>query len=577
MNINDLKKDICEGIRDKLVSCGADVGQLDSDALLQMLEYPPDAKMGDIAFPCFKLSKTLRRSPAQIASMLSDGLTLPYVAKTEVAGGYLNFFIADSFFTGPLLDEIIEKDGRYGSSDEGAGKTVVIDYSSPNIAKPFHIGHLGSTVIGHSLKLLHQFAGYKCVGINHLGDWGTQCGKLIVAYRKWGDKERIEEKGVDEVVALYVRFHKEAETDPSLNDLARAEFTKLEQHDEENTKIWKWLIGIGVSEYKKTYAQLGIEFDSYCGESFYSDKMDEQVQIMRDKGLLKVDNGASIVDLSAYNMPPCLILKSDGSTLYPTRDIAAAVYRKRTYNFDKCMIVTSSAQSLHFAQWFKVCELMGYEWASQLVHVPYGTVSINGEKLATRTGNVVLLKDLFAAAIDKVGEIMDEKNPGLENKAEVAQAVGVGAIVFHYLYNSRIKDINFVIEDALSFDGATGPYAQYTYARTASILAKSGVSQELIDGAATPENVCREEIDLLRVLSYFPERIDEALAGYEPSVITRYIIECCTVFNRFYQACPIITAPDEATKLFRLRITKALGRTLKTALSLICLKAPEKI
>ena len=318
------------------------------------------------------------------------------IDRAVTAGGYINFYISPDYLAGRLLPEIAEKGAKYGSFDFGKGKTVVLDYSSPNVAKPFHIGHLGTTVIGHSLKMLHSFAGYSCVGVNHLGDWGTQFGKMIVAYRKWGSREAVEAGGVDALVALYVKFHEEAEKDRSLEDEARAEFAKLEHRDEENLKLWKWFIDLSLVEYEKTYKQLGITFDSYNGESFYTDKMPAVVDELREKNLLEIDDGASIVNLEKYNMPPCLILKKDGTTLYPARDIAAAIYRKKTYDFDKCIYVTSAGQSLHFAQWFKVVELMGYDWAKQLIHVPYGTVSLNGSKLATRTGNVILLRDLFS-------------------------------------------------------------------------------------------------------------------------------------------------------------------------------------
>lgn len=543
------------------------------DEIAAMLEYPPDDTLGDIALPCFKLSKTLRQAPPKIASTLAEASQgIPGFDRIAADGGYLNFKVSGEYLVLNVLKNAIDAGENYGKNDIGKGKTVVLDYASPNVAKPFHIGHLGTTVIGHSLKLIHQFSGYNCIGINHLGDWGTQFGKLICAFRLWGSREEIEKGGIDALVALYVKFHAEAEKDGTLNDRARAEFKKLEEHDEENTALWKWFIEISLREYEITFKQLGITFDSYNGESFYTDKMPEQIEKMREMNLLKIDDGASIVDLEEYGMPPCLILKKDGSTLYPTRDIAAAVYRKRTYNFDKCIYVTSAGQSLHFAQWFKVVELMGYDWYNELVHVPYGTVSINGEKLATRTGNVVLLRDLFAQAIEKVQAVIDEKNPGLENRDEVAEAVGVGAVVFHYLYNSRIKDINFVMESALSFDGATGPYAQYTYARTCSILGKADADMNAEAVITSPE-----EARLLLTVSKFPERVIQALNAYEPSMITRYIIELCTAFNRFYQACPIITAESKSVKNTRLQITKAAQNALGNALHLICLKTPEKI
>ncbi len=544
------------------------------DQIVSLMEYPPEAAMGDIAIPCFKLAKTLRKGPPVIACTLADEIDMPFVDKAQAVNGYLNIYLSAEALASHVLQEIEKNKDKYGSPQTGNGKTVVLDYSSPNVAKPFHIGHLGTTVIGHSLKLLHEFAGYKCIGINHLGDWGTQFGKLIVAYRKWGSKEKVEENEIDELVSLYVRFHKEAELNPELENEARAEFTKLEHHDQENLALWKWFIEISIREYKKTYDQLGIEFDSYNGESFYTDKMPEQIEVMRQQKLLKIDDGASVVDLEQYGMPPCLILKRDGSTLYPTRDIAAAVYRKRHYNFDKCIYVTSAGQSLHFAQWFKVLQMMGYEWYDGLIHIPYGTVSINGEKLATRTGNVILLKDLFAMAVEKVAAIMDEKNPDIDNKSEIAEAVGVGAIVFHYLSNNRMRDINFMLEDALSFDGNTGPYAQYTYARSSSILEKAGSFNFDISNIIS---IGEEEKELAKVLARFPEKIDEALADYEPSVVTRYILDLCAAFNRFYHNCSILGAENENEKSTRLAFTRATRQVLGTALKLICLKTPEKI
>ena len=537
-----------------------------------MLEYPPDSAMGDIALPCFKLSKTLRKSPVMIASELKEKLALPEIGRIESVGGYLNFYVSPNYYAEELIPEILSAKGEYGKSTMGAGKTVVLDYSAPNICKPFHIGHFASTVIGHSLKKLHEFCGYKCVGVNHLGDWGTQFGKQITAYKLWGDRAAVEKLGVDELVRLYVKFHEEAEKDPSLNDRARAEFAKLEEGDPENTELWKWFVKISLDECNKTYKRLGIDFDSYAGESFYTDKMQEQVDLLREKGLLKIDNGASIVDLSEYNMPPCLILKSDGSTLYPTRDIAAAVYRDRTYHFDKCIYVTAYQQCLHFKQWFKVVELMGYDFADKLVHVPYGMVSIDGAKLATRTGNVILIRDLLSAAVDKVTDVINEKNPSLENKEQTAEAVGIGAVIFHYLLNNRIKDVNFVMEDALSFDGNTGPYAQYTYARTCSILEKAG--EVTVDGIRITEPA---EAALCKVLSQFGEAVLSAVADYEPSDVTRYILDVCTAFNRFYHDCPILSADDETARKSRVALTQATNYVLGNALPLICLKTPEKI
>ncbi len=574
-----IKKNISEKISSAI--CGiAPNAEITSEEIGRMLEYPPDEKMGDLALPCFKLSRTLRMSPPKIAESIAAAFESEWVERAEAVNGYFNIYLSGEAVAKKVVAETEAKGKKYGSPEIGEGKTVVLDYSSPNVAKPFHIGHLGTTVIGHSLKRLHEFAGYKCVGINYLGDWGTQFGKLIVAFKKWGSRDEIEERGIDALVELYVRINNaisgnEAEgiePSPTLADEARAEFRKMEEGEAENIALWRWFVDISLAEYQKTYSQLGIEFDSYKGESFYTDKMPAQVQKLRDMGLLKIDDGASIVDLEEYGMTPCLILKRDGSTLYPTRDIAAAVYRKQEYDFDKMIYVTSAGQSLHFAQWFKVVELMGYEWFDKLVHIPYGTVSINGAKLATRTGNVILLKDLFAESIAKVASIMEEKNPNLDDKEKIAEQVGVGAIVFYYLSNNRIRDINFMMEDALSFDGNTGPYVQYTYARTCSVLAKSEAKGggELV--ISTPE-----ETSLLKTLSRFEEVVREAIDAYEPSVVTRYILDVAGAYNRFYHNCSILGAPTDEIKSTRIALTKATNTVLGNAFGLICLAKTEKI
>ena len=565
-------------------------GLLSADEIFGMLEYPPDRTMGDLALPCFRLSKTLRKSPIQIAEILKDAVNTPEFSEVSAVNGYLNFKINVSAFAKRVVSDISELGDKYGSPMCGEGKTVVLDYSSPNVAKPFHIGHLGTTVIGHSLKLLHEFAGYKCVGINYLGDWGTQFGKLIVAYKKWGDEKTVVDGGVDELVKLYVRINNEikAEEDASvaglseeeavakkqsaLADESRAEFSKLEHGDVENLKLWRWFVDVSLLEYQKTYKLLGIEFDSYKGESFYTDKMPAQVEKLRNMGLLEIDDGASIVNLEKWNMPVCLILKRDGSTLYPTRDIAAAVYRKGEYKFDKAIYVTSAAQSLHFAQWFKVVELMGYDWYNQLVHVPYGTVSINGAKLATRTGNVILLKDLFDEAISRVYDIAKEKNTDEAECRAIAEKVGVGAVIFYYLSNNRMRDINFIMEEALSFDGNTGPYVQYTYARACSILEKADTVGQLTDAPLTDP-----EANLAKTLAVFPERIKSALEDYEPSIVTRYILDLSADFNHFYHECKILNCEDEEQKKNRIALTSATKQVLGTALHLICMQSPEKI
>ena len=575
----NLKRSIAENIANKL-KVEFPAAEMSAADIADMLEYPPDSKLGDLALPCFKLSKTLRNAPPRIAATLAEGFVCDGVESAEALGGYFNLKISKKYLEEKVLLEILEKKEKYGAPSIGEGKTVVIDYSSPNVAKPFHIGHLGTTVIGHAIKKLHEFAGYSCIGINHLGDWGTQFGKLIVAYKLWGDRDQIEAGGIDKLVELYVRINNTIKGDeeqgiPAREDLAdqsRAEFHKMEIGDEENIALWKWFVKISLDEYQKTYKQLDIEFDSYNGESFYTDKMPAQVQRLRDMGLMKIDDGASVVDLEPYGMPPCLILKRDGSTLYPTRDIAAAVYRKEHYDFDKCIYVTSNQQILHFEQWFKVVELMGYDWFDKLVHVPYGTVSLNGAKLATRTGNVVLLKDLFASAIEKAKGIMEEKNPELRGRDDIAEAVGVGAIVFYYLTNNRIKDINFNLEDALSFDGNTGPYVQYTYARTCSVLEKV---KDSFGGKVVI--TCDEEADLIKTLSQYEEKVLTAIRDYEPSVIARYILDVAAAFNKFYHNCQILSAENENVRGTRILITEATKNVLGSAFSLICLKKTERI
>lgn len=574
-----IKLRIAEKIASAVLAINAEAN-LNAQDVAAMLEYPPDSNMGDLAFPCFKLSKVLRRSPVQIATAMTELLNDAAIDTVEAVNGYLNIKISNTYLAQSVLPEILDKKENYGAQDFGKGKTVVLDYSSPNLAKPFHIGHLGTTVIGHSIKKLHEFAGYRCVGINYIGDWGTQFGKLIVAYKKWGNKEEVENGGVDALVDLYVRINNAISgneemgivADPSLADEARAEFHKMEMGDEENLALWRWLVKLSIKANDKIYQQLGITFDSYKGESSYTEDMPAQVAKLREMGLLKIDDGASLVDLSEYGMPPCLILKRDGSSLYPTRDIAAAYDRKQLYDFDKCIYVTSTQQILHFKQWYKVVELMGYDWYDKLVHVPYGTVSINGAKLATRTGNVVLLKDLFEAAVDKVRGIMEEKNPNLENKEAVAEAIGVGAIVFYYLTNNRIKDINFSLEEALSFEGNTGPYVQYTYARACSVLSRAG------DVADAPVQITtEEEATLVKTLCRFGERVCSAIADYEPSYITRFILDVASAFNRFYHNCSILGADDPAVRASRVKLTEATKIVLGNAFDLICLSKTEKV
>lgn len=550
--------------------------ELTVEEIAAMMEYPPDPKMGDIAFPCFKLSKILRKSPVMIADSFKEAIDKDEYStlfeSVESVSGYLNLRVSKNALLQDV-ENMLSAGETYGSSDVGNGKTVVIDYSSPNICKPFHIGHLRSTVIGQSIKNIYKFSGYNCVGVNHLGDWGTQFGKLITAYKLWGNKEDVDERGITALNEIYVKFHKESEENGALEDEARANFAKMEQGDKEALKLWRWFVEISINDLKKTYDLIGADFESWNGESFYFDKTDAVVNELKEKELLKFDDGAYIVPLDEFDMPPCLILKGDGSTIYATRDIAAAMYRKKTYDFEKCIYVTSAGQSLHFAQFFKVIGLMGYDWSKDLVHVPFGTVSFGGAKLATRTGNMILLEDIFAHAIEKTTQIINEKNPDLEDKEEVAKAVGVGAIIFNDLSNNRIRDVDFNWDEALSFEGNTGPYVQYTHARCDSILEKSGISIDSSNLLLSDD----AEISLIKTLNFFPEKITQARNELEPSVISRYLLEVCATFNRFYHDCPVLKVEDVTIKNTRLALVSATKNVLKSGLKLIGLKTPKNI
>ncbi|MBO4366943.1 MAG: arginine--tRNA ligase [Clostridia bacterium] len=546
--------------------------ELSAAEAANLFEKPADAKMGDLALPCFRLAKSFRMPPPAIASELAERFQgAEGVEKAEAVNGYLNFFFDSASCIGVVKH--ILADASFGSSDEGNGRVICLDFSSPNIAKRFHLGHLGTTVIGNSLRNIFRFMGYRTVAINYLGDWGTQFGKLIYAYLNWSSRERVEAEGIHELERLYVKFCSDAEQDPELNQKARDAFHRLEMRDPDYLEIWSYFKEISLREYQKTYALLGIDFDSYNGESFYSDKMPAVVEEMREKNLLELDNGASVVRLDEENMPPCLILKSDGSTLYPTRDIAAALWRKQEYGFDKCLYVTSAGQSLHFAQWFRVLEKMGYGWAKDgLVHVPYGTMSVNGEKLASRTGNVVLLEDLLAEAIRKCEEVIDQKHADLKDRHDVAEAVGVGAVVFNALANSRIKDSDFNWEEALSFEGNSGPYVQYTYARTSSVLRKSG-EEVPMDETYQP---IAEETTLVNRLSEFPSVVRRAMNEYEPSLISRYLLSVCALYNQFYHDCRILNAEENA-RGFRLCLSAAARTVIGNGLDLLGIRRTEEI
>lgn len=563
----DARTDIAKAI--------AAITDIDEAELSSYIEIPPDRSMGDYAFPCFRLAKAMRKAPPAIAEELRAGITLPSsITKAEVKGGYLNFFEDRAGAASATIKRVLAEGENYGHSNEGGGKNVCVEFSSINIAKPFHIGHLPSTAIGNSLNRIYKALGYNTIAINHLGDWGTQFGKMIVAYKKWGSGKPIEESTVRELVKLYVRFHEEAEKDESLNDEARAWFRKIEQGDSEAVDLWQRMKTLTLKEVGEVYKLLGVEFDSYAGESFYEDKMQAVIDELDAKGLLKTDKGAKIVDLSEYNMPPCIIVKSDGATLYATRDLAAAIYRKKTYDFVKSIYVVAYQQNLHFQQFFKVLELMGYDWVKDCVHVNFGMVSMEEGTLSTRHGNVVYLEDVLNASIEKTLEIIKEKSPDLEDKEAAARAVGVGAVVWGILYNSRIKDTSFSWKKMLNFDGETGPYAQYTHARCCSVLRKAGGYDEadidctLLSGEA--------ETALVKAIAAFPDTVKAAAEKYEPYLIARAAIEICSRFNKFYYDCRIMD-DDMHIRNARLALTDAARICIKNALYLVGLEAPERM
>ena len=554
----------------------AKAADMDINDIVNFMEIPAKPEMGDYAFPCFRLAKTMRKAPNMIAADICSKIEKNKIfSKIEPVAAYINFFTDKSIYAAEVMESIAKMGENYGTSEEGKGKTIVIDYSSPNIAKPFHVGHLRSTVIGSALYKIFEKMGYECVGVNHLGDWGTQFGKLIEAYKLWGSKEEVEEKGISELTRIYVKFHEEAEKDPSLDDRARAWFVKMQDGDEEAITLWKWFYDISIKEFERVYEKLGVKFDHYTGESFYNDKMAAIVDELKEKKLLTESNGAMIVDLEDAKMPPCLIIRTDGGTLYATRDITAAIYRKNTYDFDKCIYVTAIDQNLHFAQWFKVIEKMGYDWSKDLVHVPFGLVSLEDGKLSTRKGKVVLMEDLLDEAVKKTMGIINDKNPDLPDKEEVAKEVGIGAVIFDDLYNGRIKDIVFSWDRMLNFDGETGPYVQYTHARACSVLKKA----EYVKGTAPIDySVLTDDasVDVCKMLANYSAKIKEAASRYEPSVIARYLVDLSQAFNKFYHDNVILT-DDENVRNARLAVVDAVRLVIKSGLEILGIKSPERM
>ena len=551
------------------------IEDLTLEEIVALIEVPPNKEMGDFAFPCFRLAKVFRKAPNMIAADLAESIEAKdEISKVMPLGGYVNFFVNKSQLAENVIKDVLTKKENYGHSDLGQGKAVVIDFSSPNIAKPFHIGHIRTTVIGNALYKIYDSQGYNVVRVNHLGDYGTQFGKLIVAFKLWGSKEAVEANPIPELLKLYIQFHDEAEKKPEMEDEARAWFTKLENGDEEAKALWQWFRDESLKEFARVYDLLDIEFDSYAGESFYSDKMDTVIDQIKEKGLLEESQGTNVVDLEEYNMPPALITKNDGSTLYMTRDLAAAIYRKNTYDFDKCIYVVGSQQALHFQQLFKVLELMGFEWSKDLIHVPFGMVALEEGTMSTRKGRVVFLEDVLKQAIEKTKETVLSKNPNAKNVDEISKQVGVGAVVFQELSNSRVKDYTFSWERTLSFEGETGPYVQYTHARCCAVLRKANeevttdINYDLLsDGDAA---------EVLKVIGSFNKSILSAMRRNEPHIVTRFVLDLAQAFNKFYHDNPILVEDEELRKA-RLALVAATRQTLENGLGILGMHAPERM
>lgn len=619
-----MKKAICECIAEQLnelvmkiqtensKSGNGQTGMVafSTEKIMQLLETPPEDSMGDLSLPCFAVAKVLRKSPVKIAeelvSVLEEtlksqqemqqrtiqGKMIPLkeqlgIAKVEAVNGYLNIYLDRVQYLQECLKQLEQPD--FGLQKNGVGKTVCMDYSSPNIAKNFHVGHLRTTVIGNSLYKIYDKLGWNVIRINYLGDWGTQFGKLIVAYHKWSSKEAVEEKGIEELMDIYVKFNKESGKDETLIEEARKWFVRMEQGDAEALAIWKWFKEISLAEFERVYQLLGTEFDTYSGESISRSKVPALVELLKEKDLLMESQGAYVIDLSAYDMPPCLILKKDGGSIYHSRDIAALLYRKQEYGFEKCLYVTGMEQALHFKQVFQAIEVMGYDWCEQLVHVPYGLVSLQGAKLSNRSGNIIYAEDILQEAIRRALQAIEQKNPDLSNKEAVAETVGVGAVIFHDLYNQRIKNVDFKWDEVLSFEGTTGPYVQYTYARAKSVLRKAGVKVSAKTGDVCGENTVGLVYDgtfavladgvaytLIKTLMGYANTVEKAAQKYEPSVLARYVTDVATAFNRFYHDCPILQA-EASVKVARLKLVEITCNVIADVCGLLGMKCPEEM
>ncbi len=564
-----------KSIKENIIFALSGPTELNKTQIEKLIEIPANSELGDYAFPCFQLSKIFRKAPTIIASEIKAKVIKPdIISEVSNVGGYVNFFVDKQKLSGLVLKNIKEQGGNYGRSDIGTGKKIVIDYCSTNIAKPFHIGHLPTTVIGDSLYKIFEFLGYKCIGINHLGDWGTQFGKLIVAYKKWGNKEAIEKNPIRELVKIYVQFHEEAEADESLNDEARAAFKAIEDGKGEYVSLWKWFREISIAEFKRLLGILKIDFDSWNGESFFNDRMEPVIEELKEKELLKESQGAQVVDLSEFGMPPCIVLRSDGATLYATRDLSAIFYRKEEYDFHKVLYCVATQQNLHFQQVFKVVELMGYDWADSLVHVANGMISLETGAMGTRKGTVVYLDDIINESISKALKIIEERNPSLERKEEVARAIGIGAVKFSALKNKRMKDSVFVWDKVLNFEGETSCYIQYTYARICSILRKAG--SDKVSDIACSLLTDSDTYEVIKLLSQFPEVIETAAEEYEPSMISKYLIDLVQSYNKFYHDNPILSSEGKLRDS-RLELSKSVKTVIETGMSLLGIECPDRM
>ncbi len=545
---------------------------LDQETILNLLEQPKSSDLGDIAFPAFSLAKIERKAPQAIAADIAEKIDASHFEKVVATGPYVNFFLDKSKISDQVIKSVIEAGADYGQQDEGHGGNITIDLSSPNIAKPFSVGHLRSTVIGDALSNIFRKMGYNTIKINHLGDWGKQFGLLMVAYKKWGSKEAVEANPIDELLKLYVRINAEIENDPALDEEGRLWFKKLEDGDPEATELWQWFRDESLVEFNRIYKLLGVEFDSLNGEAFYNDKMDEAVQILEEKGLLKESKGASIVELDDVNLPPAMIKKSDGATLYITRDIATAIYRARTYNFVKNIYAVGQEQSNHFRQLKAVLKKMGFDWSDDMIHVDFGLVTKNRQKLSTRKGNIILLEPTLQEAISRAKAQIEEKNPELENKEEVAHAVGVGAVKFYDLKTDRRNGYDFDLEAMVSFEGETGPYVQYAYARIQSILRKANFTPS---ADATYSLSDPESWEIIKLLQDFSRVVKRAAENYDPSLIAKYAINLAQAFNKYYAHTRILDESPERDS--RLALSYSTAVVLKEALRLLGVEAPEKM